>query len=352
MTDTQIAFLRLLNQGIAQPHSSPHQAVQRLGAVQAQDFLASLWAIGLRCKAANEATLQQEIQNRTIVRTWPMRGTIHWVAAEDVWWMLEHLAPKAIAARAKRYRELELDSTTLAQSGKILEGLLLGGKCLTRSEIYDCFEANGISTASGRGMHLLGYHAHTQLICFGPHARKQPTFTLLEEWVPRRPVMGREEALSELAGRYFSSHGPCTLQDFAWWAGLNLGEVRHALEAIQGDLESILLNHRRYYWKPGAKTSAPADNYLLPAFDEYLVAYAKRDNVLDSAFDKLYHDGGGILKPVMVFGGRVIGTWKRSLGAKTVQIKLEPFGPERYNNHRFDRAAKQYAAFLGKAVGP
>lgn len=349
VTARDLARLRLHNQRITTQAHTPGEAVRRLGAVQAQDYLASLWAVGLRVAGATERTVQQAIAERNIVRTWPLRGTIHWVAAEDVWWMLNHFAQRVIATRAARYRELELDAETFAKSGKVLEQSLQGGRSLRREAVYAELAAVGISSKNGRGMHILGYHAHAGLICFGPYALKQPTFVLLEEWVPRPAIPSREEALAELTRRYFVGHGPATLKDFAWWSGLGLAEARKGLEAVRGELEETAFNGQTYYFKPATPAESEFDTHLLPAFDEFVVAYANRDAVLEAAFSRRYHDGGGVLRPVVVVDGQVVGVWRRVLTAKAAKIALEAF--HSLSKTQLDSvalAAQRYGAFLGR----
>jgi hypothetical protein len=206
-----IAQYRLLNQRIADSQwQQPHQAVSWLGAVQAQDYLGSLSAVGARTQGATEKTIEQAIADRAIVRTWPMRGTLHFVAASDVRWMLALLTPRILARSKRRFQELELDDAVLARSEELLEKALQGGKQLQRDEIYRLLEQANISTASQRGYHILWRAAQQGHICLGPRSGKQQTFALLEEWVPTARPLAREEALVELTSRYFTSHGPAT----------------------------------------------------------------------------------------------------------------------------------------------
>ncbi len=351
MTRQEIGHRRLYNQRISPQRGSPSEVVRWLGAVQAQDYLALLWAIGLRAPSSTEADIERAISNRSIVRTWPMRGTIHWVGAEDVWWMLQHLTPKVMAGQTRRHQQLELDQAVFTKSGKILEQALQGGNALTRGAIYSLLAEVGISTTAGRGMHILGYHAHQGLICFGPRQSKQPTFVWLEAWIPKPKIPSREEALAELAWRYFCSHGPATLQDFAWWSGLSIGEARKSLEAVKSELEEAVLDRHSYWFSPKAIAKPDPSTFLLPAFDEYLVGYANRDAVLDPAQVKRYNAGGGMLNPVVVVEGQVVGVWKRKLEGKPVRIELEPFQPlNKTQQHMISVAAEKYGMFLGRSV--
>lgn len=190
------------------------------GAVHAQDYRGALWGVGQRVAGATEADVERALAERSIVRTWPMRGTLHFVAPDDVRWMLRLLAPRAIARAAGRHRQLGLDAATFAQSRDRLTAVLAGGNQLTRDAIYAELDRSGISTAGQRGIHILAQLAMEGVICFGARRSKQQTFALLDEWVPSSRMLEGDEALAELAARYFASHGPATLADFAWWSGL------------------------------------------------------------------------------------------------------------------------------------
>lgn len=227
MVTSDIAWLRLHAQLLNRhPLSTPVEVVRWLGAVQAQDHLSSLWAIGLRLPKATEADIERAIADREIVRTWPLRGTIHYVAAEDTRWMLELLTPRVVARSAGLYKQFELDETIFARCRVLLTSALQGSRQLVRKEAYRVLEEGGVATGGSRGLHLLGRLALEGLICFGPREGKQPTFVLLAEWVPRPRVLNRNEALAELTQRFCMSHGPATAQDFAWWSGLTVVDAR------------------------------------------------------------------------------------------------------------------------------
>ena len=180
-----IAHARLVNQHIARPVvDDPAAVVRWMGAVQAQDYLGGLWAIGLRTRGATEASVEAAIARRAFVRTWPMRGTLHFVAAEDVRWMSTLLTPRVISSAAGRHRQLELTEAVFARAARITEKALAGGAVVRRNALYERWNAAGIATGGSRGLHILGQLAMTGLICFGPRDGKQQTFTLLDEWLP------------------------------------------------------------------------------------------------------------------------------------------------------------------------
>ena len=203
MTPQDIAQFRLYYQQIATTKfKEPSQVVSWLGAMQAQDYAGVKWSIGLRLPGATDADIERAIAAKTIIRTWPMRGTLHFVAPEDVRWMLALLTPRIIAQTAGRYRQLELDEAIFARSKELFAQALQGDKQLTRDEMQQLLEQANISTAGQRGYHILVRAAQDGLICFGAPSGKQQTFALLDEWAPQAKSLERDEALAELARRY------------------------------------------------------------------------------------------------------------------------------------------------------
>jgi hypothetical protein len=353
MTPADIPDLRLATQRIsATKFTRPSEVVAWLGAVQAQDYLGALWAVGLRMTHAREPDVERALADASMVRTWPMRGTLHFVAAPDARWMTELLAPRAVARAAGRLRQLGLDDATVARARRVLEKRLEGGRRLTRPAVYEALERAKISMAGQRGIHILWHLAQECVLCFGPRDGKQQTFVLFDEWLPKAKKMRREEALAELARRYFTGHGPATLADFAWWSGLNVSDARVAVHAAGRSLAGETFDGRPHWFAPTAAKSSsrtrPARAHLLPAFDEFLVGYTDRGAVVDESRRLDVNAGGGILKPTLVVDGLVVGTWKRSLARGRVVFSPAPFAPLGKPSARaVARALQRYADFLG-----
>jgi len=203
----EIVRRRLATQRISSTaFTRPEQVVAWLGAVQAQDYLGALWAVGLRFNGATEREVERALEERTIVRTWPMRGTLHFVAATDARWMIELLAPRKVAAVLSRLRSFGIDEAVLKRARRILTTKLDGGRRLTRSAAYAVLEDAGIATTAQRGLHILWWLAQHCIICFGPREGKQQTFVLFDEWLPQTKALPRQEALATLAHRYFTGH--------------------------------------------------------------------------------------------------------------------------------------------------
>lgn len=346
---------RLHNQRIAGTlFQKPRDVVAWFGAMQAQDYLGALWAVGLRTESATEKDVERALADRTILRTWPMRGTLHFVAAEDAHWMLDLMTPRVLAASAGRLKkQFDLDEAVFSRSRDLLLRALQGGRQLARNSIYQMLEDAGIPAAGQRGVHILWRLAQEGLICFGAREGKQQTFVLLEEWVPNAKRLEREEALAELARRYFTSRGPATIQDFAWWSGLTVTEAAAGLESIKADMVHEVIDRKTYWYSSSTITAekavekASSTAYLAPAFDEYTVAYTDRSAVLPPANMRQVFTTNGIFNPIMVLDGQVVGTWKRTLEKKSVAVTLNPFSPIKKNaKSAFTKAAGRYGAFL------
>jgi len=352
MITKDIALQRLRSQQITQLASTdPSDVVAWLGAVQAQDYLGALWAVGLRTPGATEQTIEQALAEKLIVRTWPMRGTIHFVAAADVRWMLELLAPRVVQRTTTRRTQLGLDESIIATSAHVITSALQGGKQLSRNTLYHLLEQAKIATDSSRGLHILGRLAHDRLICFGPREGKQPTFALLDEWVPDAKSLPRDEALATLTLRYFTGHGPATIQDFMWWSGLTTREAKAGLAAVMERLECACIDGRDYYFSRDLPVVPVelSDAVLLPPFDEFLVGYRDRSATLAPQYNTLVVPGGnGVFHPIIVIDGQVVGTWKRTFKKGGVVVTFKPFTTfTEAQVSTITRAAEQYARFVG-----
>lgn len=327
----------------------PVDVVRWMGAVQAQDYPGSLWAIGLRMAKAIERQVEQAVADRSIVRTWPMRGTLHFAAASDVRWLLEHLTPRVRAAHARREeREYALDRAALRQSRRVVERILKDGRPLARPALYEAMERAGVRTEGQRGYHILWWLAQESVICLGPRDGRQPTFVLLDAWVSPSPRRPREDALAELARRYFTSHGPATIPDFAWWSGLTRTEATRAIAAVKEHLDGESHDGMMHWFSP-ASGPIPSTRTasLLPAWDEYTVAYRHRGAILRPEHAARQTRNENVLSPTLMIGGGIVGTWTRSLAGGTAQITLRPFGKlSEGDRTKLSRAAKRYGAFL------
>ncbi|MFF1632949.1 winged helix DNA-binding domain-containing protein [Leifsonia sp. NPDC058248] len=340
--------------------SDPASVVRRLLAVQAQDFGAACWALGLRAPGSVRADVIAALDAGTIIRSWPMRGTLHFVPPADLGWMLEITTHRMITGLTLRHRQLELENDDLGRARDLVTGTLAGGGSISRAELMELWETNGIATAGQRGYHLIYYLAQTGVLCWGPAHKTQQSLVLLDEWVPNPRRLEHDEALGEFIVRYLAGHGPATIKDFVWWTKGTMADARAGI-AVAGDRLTSLEVDGTEYWvtseladRDAARAAArtPAEKRavaLTPAFDEYVIGYQNRDLVLDPAFaNRVVPGGNGVFAPVIVSRGRAAGLWKRRATATKVAVHPEPFG--RFAQTELAgvaRGAKAYGRFLG-----
>jgi len=355
MTPFNIGQQRLYTQQIVAPaFATAPDVVTWMGALQGQDYTGAKWSIGMRLSGSADATIEAAIANKTIIRTWALRGTLHLVAAADLRWLIALLAPRVLAAAAARLRQLELDEATLVRSSILIAQAVQDGQPHTRAELFAILNAHGLATGGQRGIYMLFRASLDGLICQGVAQRNMPTFIALDETIPQGKSLTRDEAVLELAKRYFTSHGPATQQDFLWWSGLPTADARIALAELKAHLiqES---NDGKTYWMAAARSpsSTPSvDIHLLPGFDEYLLGYRDRSAVLDPQYaNQIVPGGNGVFYPTIVSNGRVVGTWKRIFKKGAVVITQHPFtGLTVSEQAGFNAAAQRYGDFLGMPV--
>lgn len=324
---------------------TPLQVVRHMGAVQAQDFGQAVWAVGLRLKKPSLAVIEKAIADRQIVLTWPMRGTIHFVPAEDARWMLQLMAAKGVRAGMSHAKQLGVTDEIIAKAEKVFTAALAGGKQLTRGAMMQCLIDVGIDTTAQRGYLLLRHFSQTGLLCLASAEGKQQTFTLLDEWVPAFKMLDKNEALAEIAGRYFTSHGPATVYDFANWTGLTMTDARAALDMTKSRLLCEIIEGSEFYFTAGP-LPASSSVHLLPGFDEYFLGYKDRSHIIASQYaSKVVPGGNGVFKPMIISGGQVVGTWKRTIKKANVTITYDFFDSS-ISASRLDAEAKAYASFI------
>jgi hypothetical protein len=328
-----IGLLRLAAQRIAAPGlSTPSEAVRWLTAMQAQDHGGALTSVALRTAGGTRQEVEAAFNAGEIVKSWPMRGTLHLAVAEDLPWLLELTAPRVLSGAAARRAQLGLELSTLELAGQVAVNALAGGHRLSRAELLALWDKAGVATTGQRGYHMIWYLAQTGLVCFGPIEDGEPQLVLVEEWIPRPRILERDEALGELALRYFSSHGPATVKDLTRWANLIAADVRTGLALALPRLERIEVDGVQYFMDPQTPDLLDAclrrakGVFLLPGFDEYILGYGDRTAVLPAEFANLIVPGGnGMFRPTVVSAGQVVGTWRHAgRGAKRT-IEATPF---------------------------
>lgn len=344
VSDDQVCWLRLRGQHLDSPLAGTEggaaQVVRDLAGVQAQDANAAALAVRVRCAGlVKEDVERARVEQRSIVRSWFMRGTLHLVPAEDVGWLLGLLGPIFVRANRRRRIELGLDDQTAEHAVRALRDVLAEQGPLTRGEIVEHLGRRGIALAGQARPHLLALAALQGLICYGPSRGREETYVLLTNWIRPGPELPPEVARAELALRYLAAYAPSAPEDFAAWSGLSLGEARAAWQHVAAQTAevvtgsgpmSLLKTQEPWLDQPAAPRAVVR---LLPSFDTLLLGYRQRDLLLAPERTRRINAGGGMLHPALLVDGRVAGTWKIARRGNDIDIKVNPFrelGPEEY----------------------
>ncbi len=355
MIKLNIPNQRLYNLGLIQTKfEDPGEVVHWLGAVQAQDYAGTKWALGQRLKNISDGLIDQAFADGSILRTHLLRPTWHFVTPPDIRWMLELTAPRVHAASAYMYRKVELNHKIFERSNVAMEKALQGGKQLTRDELRDVLEKTGIRTNGKQRMTYLMMQAELDgVVCSGPRKGKQFTYMLLEERIARTRKLTRDEALIELSKRYFTSRGPATIQDFAKWSGLTVTDSKLGLEAVKSQFQTETMGGQTYWFREyekSIKISSPTV-HLLSIYDEYISSYKDRSAMGDGKYAEKFISMGNALSYIIVLNGQIMGTWRRTLKKKEVIIKPNFFIPfKKAEKEAFIRTAEQYGIFLNLSV--
>jgi hypothetical protein len=354
MISTEIAYRRLISQQLEHNNLvTPKEVVAWMGAMQAQDFPMAKWAVGVRLPGSTEAIIETAINQGEILRTHLLRPTWHFVSAEDIRWMLDLTATHIKKAQSSRDRVLELSEEVYSHSNRVIGEALRDGSHLTRDALVTELNKAGIATDHNRAAHLLARAEIEKIICSGAIFHGKPTYASLDKRVPQTKGMLREEALAELARRYFTSRSPATLQDFTWWSGLPVKATFEGLELIRSELIAEDINGTTYWLTADGLTRFQMQPVvqLLPPFDELIISYTDRSAPIPAEFEmhmKQISDRG-VFRPIIVFNGQIIGIWKRTVVKENLMLEIQLFPTD--NSLPLDliqKAADQYGRFSGK----
>jgi hypothetical protein len=350
MTSAEIANIRLRNQHISgSEFSTPQKLADWMVAMQAQDFPMSLWAFGIRLPGVTLESIRQAADAGEILRTHLLRPTWHFVAAENIRWLLRLSAPRIKASVKARLRELLIDEKLEETSNRFLEDALKNGNHLTRQNLVLMFREAGISDDNSRTSHLLFLAELNSVICSGRIINGKTTYALLDERVPASPSLSEVETLALLARKYFTSHGPATLKDFAWWSGLSAAAVRTAIGEAGKYLLPLKTGSSTYLVNEDFVPPGNDSAHLLPAFDEYIISYTDRSVVLPLPHNRKAVSDNGVFRPVILVNGLVEGIWKRSFLGDRVFIETSLFRKQGMKVKKaIEQAALEYGYFTGR----
>lgn len=345
-----IENIRMLSQQLASPHfEHPKALVSWMGAIQAQDYPMSKWAVGARLQSGGLQTVDEALKRGGILRTHVLRPTWHLVAAEDIRWMLKLSVQRiksAYVSSAKGH-QLDISEKQYGQFNDLVVRLLEGNKSLTKQEIEAEVNQRGIKTVEPLIRRLLGNSEIEGVICSGVDKGGKPTYALLDERVPQVTEIQGEEALARLASRYFRSHSPARLADFAWWSGLSLTGAKQAIGLIKSEL---ITDSDNFFVHESYKEVTVLQSdilHLLPSFDEYLISYKDRTAVLDLEHHPKAFNRFGTFYPVILYNGKIVGNWKKTVRKGQVEIETVFFDPKHHiSRELIEKAKNRYKNFI------
>ncbi|CDA86086.1 winged helix DNA-binding domain-containing protein [Bacteroides congonensis] len=350
----KIPNIRLQNQQLLNPlFRKPKELVSWMGAMQAQNYPMVKWAVGMRLKSATIQTVEKALRDGEILRTHVMRPTWHLVAAEDIRWMLKLSAQRIKSANdsfAKGW-DLEITDELYMKSYNLLEQILAGNKSLTKQEITGHFCRSGILAEpdNNRMTRFMARAEQEGIICSGEDKGGKCTYALLEERVPPMPEITKDEALARLARSYFRSHAPAVLQDFIWWSGLPISDARQAIYLIASELTEEQWQGETWYIHADSRTRGRVSNclHLLPSYDEYLLGYKDRTDVLPKEHYPKAFTNNGLFFPIILHNGQVIGNWDRSARKKGIELPHSWFISDVcVDEDMLNEAKQKYVKFL------
>ncbi len=364
LTAAEARHLKLASLLLDDPKAarSPLEVARWMGALQGQDLASVQWSFGVRSLGTTVAEVDAAFERGEVLRTWPMRGTVHAIPSEDARWMLTTCGLRALQGVEKRWERLGLTEATVKAAPGVLADALAGGKRLTRAECTQVLVDAGLHTASGHGYHLLWYSSQVGVTCVGPNEGKEQTFVLLDEWAPDQRELEGDAALAVLADRFVRGRGPVTRQDLAGWGGITQGDAKRGIAAAGEAITEVevdgtaMLVATELLDRAGEVEAAhePKRAWLLPGFDELVLGIKDRALILDpERFERVVPGSNGMFRATVVVDGCVVGTWQRTARKASVRIDIELFEKvTKTVRASIERAAGDYGTFVGSKAAP
>jgi len=350
MDSTDILALRLYNQLLGgSGFTRPVEVVSWLGAMQAQNYEMAKWGIGVRLPGVTNKEVEDAVNAGEIIRTHVLRPTWHFITAEDAHWMIALSGPRLKPTFSSYFRTRGLEDAFIGKALDMLCDILEEHGHLTRLEIYEHFAARGFALPDNQDAgFIISYAELDGAICNGIVRGSKQTYALMHERVPKKVLLSREESIERLTRRYFASHGPATIDDFIWWSGMTRKEAKVGIELIRHDFICEKINSK-LYWMPTNMQTPPEGihmRHLLPAFDEFVVSYKDREEIIDERYYRKVLTMNGLFSPTIHHNGRAVGSWKRvnKKSGVVAELAFFPTTPKKVQG-MFKQAEKEYLRF-------
>lgn len=349
MTLTELARHRLINQQLADTKiKSAVEMTEWFGAVQGQEYAQTKWGLGLRLPHLSDNDIENELNKGKILRTHLLRPTWHFVSAKDIRWLLKLTAPRVHQANAYMYRQLELDHKVFNRCNDILVATLQDGNQLTRDDINETFKKHKI-IAKGHRLSYIMMNAELEgIICSGARQGNQFTYALLDKKVKHKKSFDKNDAIAKLTTLYFNSRSPATVRDFSTWSGLTVTDCKNGIAMIKPVLKKEVIGQQEYFFNPEMTQSDSQFEkiHLLPIYDEFIMGYKDRNAIMT-----LKNTASFRYDCMIVFGGQVIGTWKRTFSKNAIDMVFDFFKPlNKLQSRAFDEAVNRFSQFMNLKV--
>jgi hypothetical protein len=358
MKPLEIARRRMRNSRLTGPRfKSPDETVRWHLAMQAQDYAPAKWSIGQRSTGLFDGDLDEAVAAGSIVRTHVLRPTWHFVAREDLRWLLELSGPRVQQGNAGRYLQLGLDERTRARCAEVIASSLAGGNRLTRNELAGVLEDAGIDREGQRMPYILMHCELEGIIGSGGLSGKQQTYALLDERAPKGRRSDRDESLVELTRRYLTSHGPATVKDMSWWSGLTMADIRKALDMLGAQVRGETVDEILLWTVASGDARPPPARgaHLLQTYDELVVGFSESRFFGDPGVERARAawsgasgtpPSGGVL-----LNGRIGGHWRRTIERNRIDVEVHLYEePTRVDARALEVAAAKLGRFFGREV--
>jgi hypothetical protein len=353
----RVRLASLLIDSAADPVRTALGVVEHFLAMQAQDAPGVAWSLGLRT-GRNEQETAKALSGREVVRTWPMRGTLHLIPSRDAKWMLDLMGGQALAGAAKRRELLGLPDEVAHRAVDVLaEFVAEADGAVLRKDCLAALDDAGISPRGQRGYHLLWFASQLGHLAGGPPQGKEQTFVSLDTWAPEHRAPSHDEALALVAAAYVRGHGPVTDREMARWTGLGLRECRAGLASAAASVDDGIVSVETDAgpaWVSAVELDPPhvAPTRLLPGFDEFMLGYSVEERAIDPAHRAAVVPGNnGVFKPTVIDNGRVVALWARKLMAASVRVEVTPLTTMTdAAKARIADAAQEYASYVKRPL--
>jgi hypothetical protein len=336
------------------PFRSAEEAVGWHLAMQSQDYAPAKWSVGQRCRGLHDEDLDRALTEGSIVRTHVLRPTWHFVARDDVRWLLALSGPRVLRAHAGRYAQLGLDGRSLARGERLIVRALSEHGRLTRAQLAEALDRARFDRTDQRMAWLLSHCELRAVIGSGGPSGKQQTYALLDGRVPEGRRMDRDEAVVELVRRYLQSHGPATVKDLSWWSGLTMRDLRSALGVLGSEVREASVDGLTLWSLREAPPGRTADGvHLLQTYDELVVGYTESRFLGDPAQERARAAWGDRTYPsgLMLVDGRVGGHWRRTVEGKSLRVEAHLYEPRRRGlPAKVETAAEELGTFFGRPI--